>query len=75
MGQCSPIKCITFLSEEENTILQWAFSLNSALAIAENWHLKGYIYIYAKGCLCKTSSNYFLRTLLDITMNDLKTEE
>jgi len=42
--ECSPIKCITFLSEQENTILPWAFSLNSALAIAENWHLKGYIY-------------------------------
>jgi len=66
MGQCSPIKCITFLSEQENTILQWAFSLNSALAIAENWHLKDYI--YAKGYLCKTSSNYFLWTLLDVTM-------
>ena len=46
------------MSEQENTILQWAFSLNSALAIAENWHLKDYI--YAKGYLCKTSSNYFL---------------
>jgi len=27
---------MTFLSEQENTILQWAFSLNSALAMAEN---------------------------------------
>ena len=46
------------MSEQENIILPWTFSLNSALVIEENWHLKGYI--YAKGYLCKTSSNYFL---------------
>ena len=36
-----PIICTTFLSKRENTLLQWAFKLNSALATAENQHLKG----------------------------------
>jgi hypothetical protein len=41
MGQYCPIKHTTSLSEQENTALQWAFGLNSALVTAENWHFKG----------------------------------
>jgi len=34
------------LPEQENTVLQWTFKLNSALAAAKNWHLKR---LYAEG--------------------------
>jgi len=32
MGQFCPIRCISFLSRWENTLLQWKFKLNSAPA-------------------------------------------
>jgi hypothetical protein len=31
------------MSKRENTVLQWAFKLNSALAIAVAWDLKGHM--------------------------------
>jgi hypothetical protein len=34
-GHC-PIKCTPFSSEGDNTVLQWAFKLNSALASSKN---------------------------------------
>jgi hypothetical protein len=43
MGQHCPTKCETFSPEQENTVLLWAFKLNSALGAAENWHLKGHM--------------------------------
>jgi hypothetical protein len=44
-GKCSPIKCMSFLSERENA-LQWAFQLNSALAAARSM---GFERPYSKG--------------------------
>ena len=42
MGQSFPLNVHTFLSETENTVLRWSLKLNSALAAAEAWHLKGH---------------------------------
>ena len=58
MGQYNPIKhthththththiyiyiYISLLSERGNTILQWEYKLNCAMATAENWHLRGH---------------------------------
>lgn len=42
LGQCNSIKYIyiSLLSERENTVLQWKFKLNCAMAAAENRDLK-----------------------------------
>jgi hypothetical protein len=40
-GTTCSIKYISFWSEKENIILQWAFKLSSALATAQIWDLKG----------------------------------
>ena len=40
MGQCCPVKCTVFPSETHNSLLRWAYKLNSTTATAENWHLK-----------------------------------
>ena len=41
MGQHRPIKGMPLTSERENTVLRWEFKLNSGLAAAKTWHLKG----------------------------------
>jgi len=35
-----PIRCTSFSSEWENTVLQCAFNLDNASAAAATWHLK-----------------------------------
>jgi hypothetical protein len=61
-GKCTTIKCITFLSEQENKIPQCALRLNSALVIAENWNLKGYMLkvTYAKLVQITSWEHYFM---------------
>lgn len=41
-GTMLPIKCTSFLSEREDTVLQWTFKLNSAAVSTGNWHLKNF---------------------------------
>jgi hypothetical protein len=62
-GQICPIKCTSFVPEWENTVLQWAFKLNSALAAAETWYLKG--------CMLKVNifNNAVLKYLCYIAWN------
>jgi hypothetical protein len=40
LGKCCPIKCASFSSERENTVLQWAFTLKNVPAAAGTWDLK-----------------------------------
>jgi hypothetical protein len=40
MGQCCPVQRTTFLSEQEDTSLQWLFKWNNAPAAAENLAFK-----------------------------------
>jgi len=39
--KCCPTSCTSFLSKRKNTVPQWAFKLNSALATAYTWDLRG----------------------------------
>ena len=41
MEQHCPIKCTSSLFERESFIPQWVFKLNSTLAAAKTWQLKG----------------------------------
>jgi hypothetical protein len=41
MGKHCCIKCMYVSSERESIVLQCAFKLNSVLAMAETWDLKG----------------------------------
>jgi len=40
MGKHSSTQCTSLSSKQENIVPQWALKLNSALAAAEDWHLK-----------------------------------
>jgi hypothetical protein len=51
MGHCCPVKCTTFPSESRNSLLQWAYKLNSTPATAEKWHLKECM-LKVKYCNC-----------------------
>jgi len=35
------------MSGRENTVLQWAYNLNSAPASAETWHLKDISFLFS----------------------------
>lgn len=40
MGKHYFMQCTSLSSKQENNVPQWAPKLNSALAAAEDWHLK-----------------------------------
>jgi hypothetical protein len=40
MGWCCPVKCTAFPSKSHNSLLQWAYKLNSPPTTAKKWHLK-----------------------------------
>ena len=42
MERISPLKCTIFLSEQENSVLQWVLKFNNALHTEETWHLRNH---------------------------------
>lgn len=40
MGQCCPREGTSFSSKQQNTVPEWLYTLNSALATVETWDLK-----------------------------------
>jgi hypothetical protein len=54
------------LSERENPVPQWAFKLNSGLAAAQSWHLKGH-----PSCTLKVKKNINSKYLTSMDLRDV----
>jgi len=57
---------LTFITYEWSTAPWWAFKLNTVLATAENWHLKGHMPRVKNKC------SYFLPHSMDEKKNQIQ---
>jgi hypothetical protein len=53
LDNAGPLNVNYFLSKQENSVTQRAFTLNSAPAAAETWHLRGQWLQYTLLCIHK----------------------